>query len=121
MVRHGLVFFLFLCYFLTGAAQTSSSDVEQLMNDFFTQYTCEVQIKKTTLEKVDLDNKKKTLTIYVNEAFAGQPFTPQTVAQIYQQIKNRLPRRLSNYKIKVITDNQSIDDLIPNEIGRAHV
>ena len=114
MSRHRFVLLILLCCFLTGSAQTSLNDIEQLINDFFNQYACEVQLKKTSLKQVDLDKKRKTLIINVDETFSEQPFTPKVVDNIYQQIKSRLPRRIAGYDIKVMTGNQLIDDLIPN-------
>ena len=114
MSRHRFVLLILLCCFLTGSAQTSLNDIEQLINDFFNQYACEVQLKKTSLKQVDLDKKRKTLIINVDETFSEQPFTPKVVDNIYQQIQSRLPRCIAGYDIKVMTGNQLIDDLIPN-------
>ena len=114
MSRIGVILFLLVFSFFPTVAQVSQKGVEEVVSSYFNQYTTDVQIRKTTLQKIELDERRKTLAIYVSEGFANQPFTTTVVQRIYKELKDQLPRPVANYKLTVYTEGKSIETLVPN-------
>ena len=66
-------------------------------------------------ESIHIDQKKKDIIIYVNDAFASQVFTPDKVDYIYNQLSKRIPKAYKKYKLFVKTaKHATIEQLIPN-------
>ena len=110
----------FICGITVLSAQGVDKTVERSVQNYFKEYKSD----RAALSRPGLDTKrrdkivvnsgKKTVTIYCNEAFAGQPFTPEVVEKIYGDIRGLLPSKLRKYKIRVEFQNMSIDERIPN-------
>ncbi len=114
MLRIGVILVLVISCCLTISAQSPQKEVEDIVSSYFNQYTTDVQIRKSTLQKLEVDERKKSLTIYVSEGFANQPFTPSAVDRIYRELKNQLPRQFNSYKLTVYTEGKTIESLVPN-------
>lgn len=99
---------------LNSAAQDLDKNVEQRLKEYFSGYTTTVKIGKTKLENFSIDYKRKTISIYVSDNFAYQPFRPETVEGIYRKISRVLPGPVNYYQPKVYVKNQPIDELVPN-------
>lgn len=103
-------------------AQTPHQDtkVVKKLEKFFTDYKPKTQELARTPKMQDckIDNKKKTLTITADEYFAAQEFSPKVTSDIYKKIKNELPKPYNKYKITVITNGMTIDELVPNRLSR---
>ena len=99
---------------LSLSSQTGDVEIEKLLNNYFNQYKCETNIKQPTLQKLNIDHRKKKIEIYASESFAYQPFTSTITEEIYKQIRQILPRQISSYQISVFSGNKEIEELIPN-------
>ena len=110
------IVFCFSILFATAlSAQSLDKTIEKRLGDWFNAYeTSYAKIAKCKLEKVEANHDSKRLTIYANAAFGGQPFTEETTANIYRQIKQLLPGPVNYYDISIIADGKSIESLIPN-------
>ena len=87
---------LFLLFLIAGTsllfAQAIEKNVEERLTDFFSNYTTvSAKINRPALKSVEIDFDRKRLTIQASESFAYQPFLPETVESIYNQVENLLP------------------------------
>lgn len=74
---------------------------------------------KFLVEDLVINSGEKALTIYLNDAFFGQPFTPETVQSIYEQTRSLLPETYQAYQLTICAGIYPIEDLIPiNLSGR---
>ncbi len=67
---------------------------------------------RCTIDKVKVNTARREVHLYMDEFFAGQPFTPASVKQIYQEVKDRLPSAYRKYKLTIYGKNVPIDRLI---------
>ncbi len=113
--------FLLACFLTITvlSAQNVDRTVVRAIEDYFANYKSNtVNVKNCRLERkrnnIRLNNKSRTLTIYANDNFAKQIFTPQLVDEIYADIRKLLPKSLRKFKIEVIADRKPIEQLVPN-------
>lgn len=101
------------------SAQGVDRTVERSVSEYFKNYTSpRTLLKHSGLDKrrnkIVVNKKNRKVTIYANEAFAGQAFTPGVVDTIYRDIRALLPSKLRKYKLEVVYDGRTIDERIPN-------
>ena len=111
--------YLFLLSLIVGTnllfAQAIEKTVEDRLNEYFNSYTsASAKIKQPTLQSVEIDFDRKQLTIQASESFAYQPFLPETVESIYNQVENILPGPVRFFDVTIYADGRPIEDLIPN-------
>ena len=107
-------------------AQTVDKGTADDISRYFKKYkSSRSEVYNPGLEKrknkIVLDKDSKTVTLYCNESFAGQPFTQGVVDTIYSDIKKMLPREYRKYKIKVMYNGVSIDERVPNIYRKKNV
>lgn len=111
---------LFLLFLIAGTsllfAQAIEKNVEERLTDFFSNYTTvSAKINRPALKSVEIDFDRKRLTIQASESFAYQPFLPETVESIYNQVENSSSRILYVFLMsRFYADGKPIEDLIPN-------
>ena len=110
---------LFLLFLIAGTsllfAQAIEKNVEERLTDFFSNYTTvSAKINRPALKSVEMDFDRKRLTIQASESFAYQPFLPETVESIYNQVENLLPGPVRFFDVTIYADGKPIEDLIPN-------
>ena len=110
---------LFLLFLIAGTsllfAQAIEKNVEERLTDFFSNYTTvSAKINRPALKSVEIDFDRKRLTIQASESFAYQPFLPETVESIYNQVENLLPGPVRFFDVTIYADGKPIEDLIPN-------
>ncbi len=111
--------YLFLLLLYIGSslisAQELDRNVEQRLTNFFKNYTTNsAKIAKCNLENFATNHEDRILLIYTGENFAGQPFTPEIVNDIYNQLRQTLPGPVNYYDIVIFANGKPIEDLIPN-------
>lgn len=106
-----LYIFLF-CTIISTFGQQQDQTVEQRLQDYFAHY--KGTYVQPQLSSFKLDYDKRTLTIYTSEAFGFQPFRPESVDNIYSQLKAILPGPVCFFNISVYCDGKPIEELIPN-------
>ena len=68
---------------------------------------------KIRVEELDINNEEKRYTIYLNDAFKSQPFTPSLVQRIYEDVRRTLETPYNTYKIVIYAQDVPIEQLIP--------
>ena len=95
-------------------AQDIERNVRERLTNYFNTYTTTTKISTPKLNSFDIDYDHKMMNIYVSESFAYQPFTPETVELIYNQVIALLPGPVHYYKITIYADGKPIEELVPN-------
>ena len=109
---------------MPAAAIAQTAKDEAKMADRLKQYFAKYKPKGTKLTQqprlveYQLDNDERTLTITADEWFAMQEFTPEITEHIYKKIKNELPKPYNKYKVTVMTNGMTIDELVPNRLSK---
>lgn len=67
---------------------------------------------KIRIEDLDIDNEQKRYTIYLNDAFKSQPFTPTLVKQIYEDVRRTLGTPYNTYQLIIYAQDIPIEQLI---------
>ena len=110
-----IVFFLCLTLGVNFlSAQDIERNVKERLTDYFGRYTATAKISTPKLKSVDIDYERKTIAIHASESFAYQPFRPETVEAIYNQVKELLPGPVHYYRLTIFADGKPIEELIPN-------
>ncbi len=68
---------------------------------------------KIKIEDLDVNNEEKRYTIYLNDAFKAQPFTPTLVQRIYEEVRRTLETPYNTYQIIIYAQDVPIEQLIP--------
>ncbi|MBO6187175.1 MAG: xanthan lyase [Prevotella sp.] len=123
-MRKHTLFILACCLILSAAqavAQTAKDEAKLVdrLEKYFNKYKPKGTRLRQQPRMTDyrLDNTARTLTITADEFFAAQEFTPDITAHIYKKIKGELPKVYRDYKVTVITNGMTIDELIPNRLS----
>lgn len=96
-------------------AQELDKNVEARLKDFFSSYVSpSAKTGKSKLVSYRIDHESKRLEVVASESFAYQPFLPQTVGEIYRQLRQVLPGPVNYYSLNLRVGDKSIDELIPN-------
>ena len=95
-------------------AQDIERNIKERLTDYFAKYTATAKISTPKLNSFDIDYDRRTIQIYASESFAYQPFLPETVETIYNQMKELLPGPVNYYQITIYADGKPIEELIPN-------
>ena len=105
-----IVFFLGLTFCATFLfAQDIERNVKERLTDYFNQYTATAKISTPKLNSFDINYDRKTIAIYASESFAYQPFRPETVENIYNQVKELLPGPVHYYQLTIYADGKQIE------------
>jgi len=67
---------------------------------------------KIRIEDLDINNEQKRYTIYLNDAFKSQPFTPTLVKRIYEDVRRTLEPPYNTYDIIIYAQDVPIEQLI---------
>lgn len=95
-------------------AQDIERNVKERLTDYFGKYTATAKISAPKLNRFAIDYDRKSIDIHASESFAYQPFLPETVETIYNQVKALLPGPVHFYQITIYADGKPIEELIPN-------
>lgn len=102
--------------------QTAKDEAKMVVN--LEKYFSKYKPKGTRLTQppkmvsYQLDNQARTLVITADEFFAAQEFTPEITAHIYKKVKGELPKVYRDYKVTIMTNGMTIDELIPNRLSQ---
>ncbi|MBO4984980.1 MAG: xanthan lyase [Bacteroides sp.] len=116
-MKKNIVLSAVLLAFLAGKAeaQTIESTVEERLQSFFKTYKTEhASIGECSLDSVEIDFKKKKLTVFAGDRFSWQPFRPETVDAIYRDLKQTLPGPVTYFDVSILAGGREISTLVPN-------
>ena len=106
-------------------AQDIERNIKERLTDYFAKYTATAKISTPKLNSFDIDYDRRTIQIYASESFAYQPFLPETVETIYNQMKELLPgpqraghefiRGFYLYRVRLVPNktNNQLPNLFP--------
>lgn len=97
------------------------ASLTQAVHNFFASYSAPGYSPRSSMkaDSLTLDKAEKTIHIYSNEAFSAQPFTPESVKQIYNRLQRRLPAPYNAYRLNIYSHkSRLIEDLIPNMLRK---
>ncbi len=115
MKRIIYIFLLMIVPLSNLSAQSQYRTVEKRLKGYFRDYASpDVEVGTCKLVRIQLNPKKKTLTIHANANFGYQPFRPEITEKIYSDVRKILPGPVNYYDITILVGERSIDDLIPN-------
>lgn len=112
-MKKTLLLILFSLMVGTGAAQ----GVADAVRDYFSSYTLAGYAPRDAMraDSCRIDESGKTVTVFANEAFCAQPFTPALVSTICRDLSRRLPPPYNTYRLTVRDrKGQAIEELVPN-------
>lgn len=111
-IRFVLTMFCLSFFIQEVSAQEVSKETIASIESFLTNYARkDIQVGYISIDSVRV--LKKEIRIYDNANCSYIPFREINVKEIYIQINKLLPAKYSKYKLKLITDNHSIEELIP--------
>ncbi len=105
-----------LCIFAQQDNKKLKSSIESYFSSYETSYT--TPRDRCRVDKVCVNENDREISIYTNELFAAQPFTPEKVDNIYKAVITQLPSTYQSYNIKIYGKKFLIEDLIPNDIRK---
>ena len=123
MTKRLLTAILCLATLTTAIAQKNDNKetarIEKKLSNYFENYKAQDTKleKQPKLVKYALDDSMKVLTVYADDIFAQQDFTPKIVAKIYKKIAKAMPEPYDEYSVKVITHGMTLEELIPNRLA----
>ncbi len=68
----------------------------------------------TRIDSVLVDNKQRTIDVYMNKAFATVPFRDSRVRILYSMLKSELGRKYKRYRTTIYGLQVPIQELVPN-------
>lgn len=110
-------FIMFLIGIIPSFAQDSNEGVRNAVNAYFSVYTAEGYKPSSTMraDSLQVSEERHEITVYANEPFCSQPFTPTVVSRIYADIQRRMPAPYNTYHLSILSPkHQPIEDLVPN-------
>ncbi len=115
--------FISVCFYHPVSAQSSSiNKLKKEISDTLTIIANhEVWVGNVSVNSINIDNKKKTVTIVTNESLGYLPFRNQNVEEIYSAIHAVLPYQYNQYKVFCKVGQNNIEDLIPNYYRRNRI
>ena len=116
-----LYIFLFSALLALPVMSQSSKDtykeLRQAASVFFRNYKLQGYHPRETmrLDSMRVSEEERSLTMYANEAFCSQPFTPQSVKHIITDLGRALPPPYNTYSLTVFSGKgKNIESLVPN-------
>lgn len=108
-----------LCSFTPIVAQehTDYSPAKEVISQYFLSYSLPGYVPREAMrcDSCAINENERSVTVYVNEAFCSQPFTPKSVGRIYKDLSRSLPQPFNTYKLTILSgDGRRIEDFIPN-------
>ena len=94
-----------------------ASDLTPTIDAYFSRYQVEGYRPNGIMkaDSVRVEEADQIISVYANEVFASQPFTPQSVRRIYNELQRTLPAPYNAYHLYVYSHKGTlIEDLIPN-------
>ncbi len=111
--RSILVLFVFLSVFADCDAQRRRNEKTPLAI-YFENYQNPnySSADKIRIEDLDINNEQKRYSIFLNDAFKSQPFTPSLVKRIYEDVRRTLEPPYNTYDIVIYAQDVPIEQLI---------
>ena len=105
--------FLILSFSQSLSAQPTV--IKTRLADYFANYRTAAYNSNDPIRLTDVsvDTKQRTLQLTTNAGFAAQPFTPDVVRKIKQDVGRQLPPPYNTYRLTILANGTPIEELIP--------
>ncbi|MDE5787290.1 MAG: hypothetical protein K2H79_01950, partial [Bacteroidaceae bacterium] len=119
MKRLFLIASIIVCGLLSSVgsahAQSAAARIKSRLTNYFTNYTNAAYNGNASvrLNRVEVDAQGRRVTLSVNERFAEQPFTRETVSRINSDVQRLMPPPYNTYRVSILAGNIPIEELIP--------
>lgn len=111
------LFILVFSFFCSGIlfSQVENNKLKIRLTEYFKNYVNPnyTSKDKITVKQVLVDESVPLVSVYVSDSFGGQPFTPELVAQIYQEVQQQLPSPYNTWQLLIYAKEFPIQNLIP--------
>ncbi|MDR2841402.1 MAG: N-acetylmuramoyl-L-alanine amidase [Paludibacter sp.] len=92
-------------------AASPNKQIADTINSIMRPYAT---LANVSVLKIDADAQQKTVTVTANEILSQYPFRPENITKIKAAISSILASKYPNYSVICISNNKSIDELVPN-------
>lgn len=119
-----LFYTLAVSLLFAGSAMAQHYDpkarAENNLGTYFSSYTPKdgTLPQQPRLEKLDIDDTQRAVTVTASSSFAQQNFDDKLVGRIYKRVRKALPRPLNKYSLKVVTNGMPIEYYVPGHVLR---
>ncbi len=96
-----------------GYAQSDNSTIRRAVLAYFTDFQSETSIGKLKVSKTEINRSGKRIDIHVSREFSALPFRDNLIDSIYTTLREKLPSDTRNWAIRIYTENNRIEDLVP--------
>lgn len=112
------IFFLTTSTFVMAQSPALQKKAERDVNAYFLSYTAKNTqfAQQPRLQKMNIDDKARTVTIVTDGFFAQQEFTDKQVGRIYKKVKNALPKPYNKYALSIVTNSMPIENYVAGHI-----
>lgn len=110
-----IVLFSWLLLCTSLPAQVQNKKLKLRLTEYFKNYVNPNYSSKDkiTINNVLVDEGNNMVLVYVCDNFVGQPFTPELVNKIYQDVQQLLPAPYSNWQLTIYAKGFPIQNLVP--------
>lgn len=118
MAKRYISILIVLLFSITTISFAQEAELKNKLKRFIANYKAKEQIiaPKPRLLSCDIDNKEKSIEITFSDQFSSLHFTPEVTDDIYNRIKNLLPKNYRRYSLTIKTKGVDIKLLIPNRL-----
>lgn len=119
MKRLFLIASIIVCCLLSSVgpahAQSAAARIKSRLTNYFTNYTNAAYSSNAPvrINRVEVDAQGRRVIVSVNERFAEQPFTRETVSRINSDVQRLMPPPYNTYRASILAGNIPIEELIP--------
>jgi len=114
MLKHTLLAILALLSFSLQAETVTDSLVRKSISDTLTAIYRQQIAGRTRVKSIDIDNRKKTLTVNMDENLSYLPVKETDIPRLKSAVASRLPEAWKNYSLSITSDGKTIEELVPN-------
>jgi hypothetical protein len=116
MKKSVFIFLLILGFGQPAGAQNNVlyQKAERELKEYFAHYVPKKSVlpSQPKLQKLVINDTKKTVVVTVDGSFAQQEFTDKQVGKIYKKVKSALPKPYNKYQLSVVTNGMAIEDYV---------
>ncbi len=110
----------------TAAAQTPENATPASVNDavarFVAAYRVDGYVPANAMraDSLRVDDERRRVSVWFNEAFCAQPLTPQRVGDIQRELQRSMPAPYNTYRLDLFGRNSvALEEFIPNALRGA--
>lgn len=78
------------------------------------KFTPDIYIKANKFKVIKAEEKKKNLTLWIEDGFSTLPFRESTIKAVYDSAYKQLPEKYKDYTLTIISKEKNIEEYVPN-------